>query len=77
MTPKEIRKQIKNVSQAMLKEATIEEMVLEVERRVLPVVKARLDAIDSRMKDIQGYFVRQSASRFVPPTEDTEETTNK
>jgi hypothetical protein len=60
MTPKEIRKQLKNVTQAMLKEAAVEEIVKEVERRALPIIKERLDIIDSRMKDIQGYFLRHS-----------------
>lgn len=63
MNPKDLRKQLRNIVQELLTEALIKEVMFEVEKRLMDVVKKRLDMLDERQKDMLGYIVRQSAQQ--------------
>lgn len=69
---KDIRKQIRNVMQEVAPEILSQELMKALEARILKHVDSRLDlisdhikatlnAIDSRTKDVQSMVVRQSA----------------
>lgn len=64
---KQIRGQVRQVALALIPEILTEEFYLTVEKRVLAEVTRRLDIIDQRQKEIQGYMVRQSAGLPAAP----------
>lgn len=64
---KDIRKQVRNVTQEILSDVLSSELVTAMEVRIMQYVKKRLDAIDERSKDIQAYMVRQSAPMAPAP----------
>jgi hypothetical protein len=59
---KDIRKQVRNVVQEILPELLASALIAEIDKKLTALVLKRLDQIDQRQKDIQGYMVRQSAS---------------
>ena len=66
MTPKDIRKQVKNVAQDLLNEALIQEVLAKVTKHVdsrldamNAHVRSQLEAMDKRAKETQAYLVRQ------------------
>lgn len=73
MNPKNIRKQVRNVAEALMSEALAtelrevirKEMMLHIDKRLDAIsahLKSTLDAIDQRQRDVQAYTIRQSAS---------------
>lgn len=67
MNQKDLRKQLRNVVQEMKDELITQEIIQSIERRLMDYLRMRLDAIDERQKDIQGYMVRQNANMtFLP-----------
>ena len=58
---KDIRKQVRNVVNEILQEVLSTELVKHIEIKLRNEMNARLNIIDERQKDIQGYMVRQSA----------------
>jgi hypothetical protein len=59
---KDLRKQLRNVVQEVLPELLQSELVKAVEQKLRKEMNDRLNLIDKRQKDIQGYVVRQSNS---------------
>lgn len=76
---KDIRKQVRNVTQEILSDVLNNELVTAMEVRIMTYVKKRLDAIDERQKDIQAYMIRNSAPQMpsVKAPKDKEEITTK
>lgn len=71
MSPKELRKQLRNVAQELGKELINDELFLAVEKRIKAHVDDRLNRIeaylteslkkiDQRSQDMQSYIVRES-----------------
>lgn len=66
MTPKDIRKQVKNVAQDLIGDAFAEEIHAKVTKRVNErldalekYVKSQMEAMNKRAEETQSYLVRQ------------------
>lgn len=77
---KEIRKQLRNVVKEIIGGVLTSELVAAVQAKVQEQVKVRLDSLfeqhafamkqfDEKLKDVQGYIIRNSATPTVAPTE--------
>ncbi len=58
---KDLRKQLRNELKSMADELVTLEIVEKAFKVLTARIDARLDAIDQRQKDLQGYMVRQSS----------------
>lgn len=58
---KELRGQLRQVVKEMAQELITKELVDTIEKKLRTEMNARLNLIDERQKQIQGYMVRQSA----------------
>lgn len=57
---KDLRKQIRNEVKDTVKELLASEFINEQMKLIREEMNSRLDVIDERQKDIQGYIIRQS-----------------
>ena len=58
---KDLRKQLRNICLEILPELLASEAIKTVEAKLRSEMNERLNLIDERQKQIQGYVVRQSA----------------
>lgn len=69
-TTKDMRKQLRNVVKELLPEILTAEFRAEILMKLYKELKARLDEIDQRQKDIQSYVVRNSMIKYDPVKKD-------
>ncbi len=60
---KQIRGQVRQVVQEVLPHLLGSAIILAMENKLREEMRARLDVIDERQKDIQAYIIRQDAMR--------------
>lgn len=60
MTPKDIRKQIRNVAQEILPELLSQEAIVALEKRLVERVAEQLNRIEQNQKDMQSFVLRSA-----------------
>ena len=77
---KEIRKQLRTVTKEIITDVLSTELVAAVEKRIQEQVQKRLDSLfeqhafamkqfDDKLRDVQGYIIRNTSTPSVLPTE--------